>query len=238
MLVLVSAISAVRGKNPGKMNFAEILFLFALEPESGRIKPKLERHLDCALAGALLMNLALLNRVDTDLTCVRLDPKNESRDPLLLRVVDKASTGDSLLDKALQELQRKSGPRPTREWLEYFSQDGRDIRQMVVEHLFAKGILKVEETTRFFFFKTPCYRLLRTAEIEQFKTRLHELAVGKEVPDARDVVLVSLADACGLFERMFSAGELARVRPRIDALGKMDLIGQAVAGNIREIHSA
>ena len=81
------------------MNFAEILFLFALDGGPGTIKPEMERGLDCALAGALLMDLALHNRVDTDLTCIRADPEQASRDPLLLRVVDKTPTGDGLTEE-------------------------------------------------------------------------------------------------------------------------------------------
>ncbi|MDO9540770.1 MAG: GPP34 family phosphoprotein, partial [Kiritimatiellia bacterium] len=93
------------------MNFAEILFLLALDEERGLIRPEMERSLDYALAGAILMDLALQNRIDTDLTCIRHDPREESRDPLLLRVVDKKPTGDVLLDEALVELQHRADPR-------------------------------------------------------------------------------------------------------------------------------
>jgi hypothetical protein len=57
----------------------------------------------------------------------------------------------------------------------------------------------------------------------------------KEIPEPRDVMLVGLANSCGLFDEMFSAGELLRVRARIDALRKLDLIGQVISRNIREI---
>ena len=103
------------------MNFAETLFLLALDARRGIVRPEMERSLDYALAGALLMDLAVQNRVDTDLTCIRQDPNEESRDPLLLRVVDKSPTGDALLDEVLQELRHKSDPRPTRDWLIHFS---------------------------------------------------------------------------------------------------------------------
>lgn len=217
------------------MNFAEILFLLALDPAAGKIKPELERYLDCALAGALLMELALLNRLDTDLTCIRLDPQKESRDPLLLRVVDKKPTGDGLLDKALLELQQKAGPRPTREWLNHFSQEGQDIRRLVAEHLVSRGILKMEEKTILFFFKTRRYQIGDATEIERVKSRLRELVAGEEIPAPREVVLVELANSCGLFDEMFSVEELVRVRARINALLKLDLIGQAVSKDMREI---
>lgn len=217
------------------MNFVEILFLLALDAENGVIKPSLDRYLDYALAGALLMDLAVQNRIDTDLTCIRLDSEKESRDPLLLRVVAKRPTGDRLLDEALKELQYKADPRPTRDWLAYFSGKDKDMRKRVVDSLAAKGVLKAEEKTRFLFFKTSRYSLLDAGELEKVKARLRELVSGEEIPGPREAALIGLANSCGLFEKMFSAEELTRARPRINALLKLDLIGQAMAKIISEM---
>jgi len=217
------------------MNFAEILFLLALDSKRGIIRPDMERSLDYALAGALLMDLAIDNRVDTDLTCIRHDPHAESRDPLLLRVVDKSPTGDGLLDEALKELQYKSDPRPTREWLEHFSTEGKMIRARVAAQLAASKVLEIREEKKLIFFKTRRYILVDASGMDAIKSRLKELVLDDEIPDAREVVLVGMANSCGLFDNLFSPEDLARVRPRINSLRKLDLIGQAVTGIIREI---
>lgn len=209
--------------------------MLALDVQQGIVRPAIERRLDYALAGALLMDLAVQNRVDTDLTCIRHDTKEESRDPLLLRVVDKRPTGDGLLDEVLKELQYKSDPRPTRDWLNHFSHEGKDIRKRVVNSLAAKGILKVEEKTILILFKIRRYLLVDNSELEKVKSRLRELVLDEEIPEPREVALVGLANSCGLFNEMFSAEELAPARPRINALRKLDLIGQAVSKIIREI---
>jgi len=217
------------------MNFAEILFLLALDIKRGIIRPEMERSLDYALAGALLMDLAIQNRVDTDLTCIRYDPQEESRDPLLLRVVDKSPTGDGLLDKALKELQYKSDPRPTREWLTHFSDEGKMIREQVAEQLAAAKVLEIKEEKKMIFFKTRRYFLTDSGGIAAIKLRLRELILSDEIPDPREVVLVGIANSCGIFDELFSPEDLARVRPRIIALRKLDLIGQAMTKIIREI---
>lgn len=217
------------------MNFAEILFLLALDGERGVIRPEMERSLDYALAGAILMDLALQNRIDTDLTCIRHDPGEETRDPLLLRVVDKKPTGDVLLDEALKELQYKADPRPTREWLTHFSGEGKNIRERVTARLAISKVLDIKEEKKLFFFKSHRYFITDSSGIEAVKSRLRELVLDEEIPDPREAVLVGLANSCGLFEKMFSAEELARARPRITALRKLDLIGQAMTGIIREI---
>ena len=46
--------------------------------------------------------------------------------------------------------------------------------------------------------------------------------------DPREVVLVGLANACGLFDEILSPDERARRRPRIIAIRKLDLLGQAM----------
>jgi len=217
------------------MNFAEILFLLALDTKRGIIRPEMERSLDYALAGALLMDLAIQNRVDTDLTCIRHDPKEESRDPLLLRVVDKSPTGDCLLDEALKELQYKSDPRPTREWLTHFSGEGKMIRERVAARLAAAKVLEIREEKKLIFFKTRRYFLADTSGMDAIILRLRELVLGDEIPDSREVVLVGIANSCGLFDKILSPEDLALVRPRINSLRKLDLIGQAVTGIIREI---
>jgi len=217
------------------MNFAEILFLLSLDAKSGVVKPELERSLDYALAGAILMDLAAQNRIDTDLTCIRTKPGEESRDPLLLRVVDKNPSGDSLLDEALKELQYKKDPRPTRDWLEHFSKEGNSLRRRVMNQLAAKGIIHVEETKKLFIFKTLRCRIADSKEIEAVKVRLRDLVLNDEIPDSREVVLVGLANACGLFDEVLSLDELARLRPRIIAIRKLDLIGQVMTGIIRDI---
>lgn len=217
------------------MNFAETLFLLALDLKRGIVKPEMERGLDYALAGALLMELALLNRVDTDLTCIRHDPKAESRDPLLLRVVDKSPTGDRLLDEVLKELQYKSDPRPTRDWLTHFRGVGKVIREKVASRLAESKVLEIREEQKFIFFKVRRCFLSDSSGIDAIKSRLKELVLGDEIPDPREVVLAGIADSCGLFDDVFSPEDLARVRPRINAIRKLDLIGQAMTKIIREI---
>lgn len=217
------------------MNFAEILFLLALDGERGVVRPELERSLDYALAGAILMDLALQNRIDTDLTCIRHDPAEETRDPLLLRVVDRQPTGDVLLDEALKELQHKADPRPTREWLTHFSGEGKSIRERVTARLAAAKVLDIKEEKKLFFFKSRRYFITDSNGTKAIKARLRELILNDEIPDQREAVLVGLANSCGIFDEMLSPEELARARPRITALRKLDLIGQAMTGIIREI---
>ena len=48
------------------LRFAEEIMLLLLDDENGDFAPVSELSLQCALAGAVLMDLALENRIDTD----------------------------------------------------------------------------------------------------------------------------------------------------------------------------
>ena len=59
-----------------------------------------------------------------------------------------------------------------------------------------------------------------------------------EIPDARDIVIISLADMCGLFRGLFAVQELERVAPRIEQVRKIELMGREVSKAVRHIDSS
>ena len=56
-----------------------------------------------------------------------------------------------------------------------------------------------------------------------------------DIPDPHDIVIICLADACGIWERILSIDEQAEVAERIELVQKMDLIGQSLTRAIREL---
>lgn len=204
--------------------FAEEIFLLALDDRAGTLKPLPVSALEFALPGALLAELAFLNRIDVDLQA--------------LRVVDNRPTGNALLDEVLGQLESQPGEQSTSFWLSFFAGQARQIQDCILAQLVAKGILKIEARKILWVFKTRRYPLLDNREIKEVKTRLRELILSDDIPDPRDAVLISLAEACRLFDDLFSEAELARAQPRLKALAKIELIGQEVAKSIREIAQA
>ena len=69
----------------------------------------------------------------------------------------------------------------------------------------------------------------------EVKRRLFAILFDDEIPDPRDVVLISLVSACNLLPMMLSADECEHVRDRVETIRKMDLIGQSVGRAIRDI---
>lgn len=206
------------------LTFAEEIFLLALDDREGSIKPLPVSALEYALPGALLMELAFLNRVDIDLKS--------------LRGVNREPTGNALLDDVLRQIESKSDAQTTSFWLSFFAGQAKQIQEHILAQLTAKGILKTEDKKILWVFKTRRYPMIDNREIKEVKTRLRDLILSDEIPNPREAVLVSLTHACRLFDDLFSEEEYERVQPRIKALAKLDLIGQEVTKSIREIAQA
>ena len=203
------------------LSFAEEIFLLALDDKQGVIKPLPVSALDYALAGALLMDLALQDRIDTDLTS--------------LSVTNTEPTGDPILDDTLRDLQQKPEHQPTSYWLKYFANQSKSIQERVLARLIQKGILKQENRRILWVFEVRRYPLLDNHEVKEVKTRLRELILSDDIPDPREVVLINLGNACRLLDDLFTPAEYEQVRSRITALARLYLIGQEMAKSIREI---
>ena len=80
------------------LTFAEEIVLLLLDDKSGKFVPTPIWSRKCALAGAVLMDLALHGRIDTDLR--------------KLVVVDRSPVGDDLLDPILATIvaEQEFGP--------------------------------------------------------------------------------------------------------------------------------
>ncbi|MXY47062.1 MAG: GPP34 family phosphoprotein, partial [Chloroflexi bacterium] len=85
------------------LRFAEEVILLLLNDGDGRFARVPKWSLDYALAGGVLMDLALENRIDTDLENMLL--------------IDSTPTGDGLLDPTLEEIAAGTN-RTTSYWLE------------------------------------------------------------------------------------------------------------------------
>ena len=208
------------------LRFAEEIVLLLLDEERGALIPSLPPHsLDIVLAGAVLMDLALEGRIDTDLT--------------QLSVVDSTPLDDDLLDPTLADIARDSEIHAVNFWLAHTAQRGSEIRDRTIARLVGRGIIEAEGNDLIFLTRTVS-RSRRYPNIdgnvrEEVKLRIMRVLFSEEIPDPRDIVLICLADACRIFETILSKSERAEVQERIEVVRKLDLIGQALTQAIREL---
>ena len=211
------------------LRFAEEIVLLLLDEERGAIVSAFPSHsLNIVLAGAVLMDLALEDRIDTDLT--------------QLTVVSATPLDDELLDPTLAVLAQSPETRTVSSWLTDIAERGDTIRDTVLARLVSRGILEAEDEGLVFLSRfvsrSRRYPSIDGKATEEVKLRLMRVLFSDEIPDPRDIVLICLADACGIFETILSKAERTEVRERIDVARRLDLIGQAVTQAIRELEEA
>ncbi len=201
------------------LRFVEEIILLLLR-DDGRIIHVPSWSLDYAIAGGVLMDLALENRIDTDLK--------------RLILVDATPVGDSLLDPTLATI-AAGEQHDTRFWIEHTAQRSLAIREEALSRLVAHGILERHEDHFLWVFRSRRYPLLAGKVEREVKQRIMGVLFSDEIPDPRDAMLIGLADACDIFKELLSPRELHRVAERIELVGGLDLIGQAMSQAITDI---
>ena len=205
------------------LRFAEEVVLLLLRDDDGKFVHVPSWLLDRILAGAVLMDLAMEYRIDTD--------------PERLVLLDDTPVGDSLLDPTLARIaqDREGAERDARYWVEQEATHAEEIREEALNRLVEVGILEREDDRFLWVFKSRRYPVIDGKAEREVKLRIMGVLFSDEIPDPRDVVIICLADACGIFRELLPRRELEQASVRIEQVRKLDLIGQAMAQTIYDM---
>lgn len=207
------------------LTLPEELMLLILDDEDGTVLPVPQRTLDYALAGAVLMDLALRLRVDSD--------------PERIWVCDRAATDEPLLDSHLEKLVSIGpGNSEINEWLEELANEPDQLRDEALARLVERGILRREERRYLWVFGSRRYPVIDEKEEREVKLRIMNVLYSEDIPDPKDVALICLVDTCHLFDEMLGRREYEQLQGRIAVIRKLDLIGQATQTTVRAIERA
>ena len=211
------------------LRFAEEVLLLLLDEERGDITTRISAHtMNIVLSGAVLMDLALEGHIDTD--------------PHQLVVTNPEPTGDSLLDFALNDMMMDTQIHDAGYWIRYFAREGNAIRRRVLRRLVRHKILQSETEGRMLLSRLVSlsrrYPMADGSWVEEVRLRIMRTLFSDEIPAPRDVAIICLADSCNLFEIILNPTDLHNLRPRIDLVNKMDLIGRSVSTSLRMEASA
>ena len=118
------------------LTFPEEVVLLLLDDEEGVFLPIGKNTLELALTGSVLMESAFAYRLDTDLERVM--------------ILDRAPTGDPLLDRVLERIADDVETRDTRAWIETLSvEETAAIQEHALANLMERRILRREEKRLF-----------------------------------------------------------------------------------------
>jgi len=205
-----------------QLTIPEELFLLTVNEKTGRKAPIKSMKFDILLAAAILMELALRNRIDTDVDYLIPDRPEY--------------TGVPILDQALDVIFASLTQEKITYWLLKLAEKSPRFRATLISGLIGKGLLRMDQERVFLGFTSKKYPIpVQDKEIFEVKTRVRKLVTGTELPDFRDMVIISIAWYGGLLNLIFSDEEIKEYQPRIEQLAKMDLIGQAVTKSLKEL---
>lgn len=200
------------------MTIAEEIYSLAVGETSGSLSHTHDVSFKVALAGAVLINLAIKERIDTDLEGVflgtgELTMKND-------------------MDLALIEIIKEDEKRPVKYWIEYLIKKNDVLNDMLLNSLIQQGILKIENKQILWVFSSRRYPLMNNRKVTEVKARIRDLIFSDELPDVRDLSIVSVLFYSGTLDMVLSEDEITSHFERIEMIAKMDLIGQEINKSI------
>ena len=208
------------GATEALLRFVEEILLLLLRDDGGKFVAVPGIALDNALAGGVLMDLALENRIDTD--------------PEHLILIDPTPVGDSLLDPTLAAI-ADGEQRDARHWVGQTAQRAAEIREEALSRLVDRGILERHEGRFLWVFRSRRYPIIDGKAEREVKLRILAVLLSDDIPNPRDIVIIGLADACGILPALLPKREYDRARARIDQVRKLDLIGRATSQAVHDI---
>ncbi|MCY4392470.1 MAG: cytochrome P450 [Chloroflexi bacterium] len=194
------------------------LLLMLLNEDSGYFRQVPSWDLNCAVVGAVIAELSLISRIDTDM------------DSLIL--LDKTPTGDPVLDDILGEIADEPGQQNAQYWIERLAPHAERVIDMTLDRLVALQILQYHDGE----FWTLSHTAWQSAEqngsteaagTEFVTTRISNVLYNNEIPDPRDVIIIALANTCDVLRFVFPIEE--EHEERVALICKMDLVGRAIA---------
>lgn len=203
------------------LSIAEEMLLLLLHDDDGTFIRLPDWSIRYALSGSVLMELAELGRIDTDLE--------------RLFVVSEEPVDNELVNSLLHEIIREENDQNIRFWVERTAVHAEAIREHALNSLIEKGILEKREQKVLWVFRSRKYPIIDGRAEKEVKLRLFEVLLSDALPSPRDVVILCLSHACGILNEILPRHELDRALDRIEQVRRLDLIGQTVAKAIWDI---
>lgn len=187
----------------------EELLLLATHDDKGTTPNLAEMTLGYGMAGAVLLELALRNKIQV-------------KDKFLL-VKDESPLDEPPLDEALQKILNAPKPQKVQEWVTQLNTPLNSIQETVYQRLVRKHIVREEERRVLFFFRVKRYPINRKKIRNEIQKRIHATVLRKLDFDLRTRCLLSLIHVCGWSRLLFERDRLKEAKIRLKEIVTTDL---------------
>jgi Golgi phosphoprotein 3 len=199
----------------------EEVVLLAVDETSGGLRSTREFGTACALVGAVFFDLALARRIDTDTEAIH--------------ILDRSPTGSATLDRVLAAMAERGDLTNVRQWIDEIFHRRDDLEGEALAALIQQGILRHEKSKRLWVIDVERFPMVDNRPQQDVRLRLADAILSDSIPDTRDIMLVSIAEPCGLLGYVLSNSQLASRRQRIQILCNLETISRKVAHAINSL---
>jgi Golgi phosphoprotein 3 len=203
------------------LTMLEEVVLLAVDEQTGNMRSTREFGTAYALVGALFFDLALARKIDTDTDTIH--------------IVDPTPTGNPTLDRVLAWMAGKPQLTTVRDWIEEIFLRHDDLEGEAMGSLIAQGVLRHEKTKRLWIIDVERFPMVNERPQRYVKSRLAHAILTDDIPDTRDIILVSIAEQCGLLSYVLSDTQLTARAQRIQTLCNLETISRNVSDAIAGI---
>jgi hypothetical protein len=202
------------------LTLLEEFVLLSLDDKTGAHLPLPPSAYGFGLAGAILSDLVIAERISTETKQVK--------------VLNKLSTGNTLLDPWLDVIAASPGIHSIHYWIARLSDHKREIEKSAITHLIERGILKREDKKILWVVGLRRYPTIHNEERLEVRTRLRNLILTDENPDHFDATLISLLQGSYLLDEVFVGESFLDRGDRINFLANSDPVGKEVAATTKD----
>ena len=204
------------------LSLPEELVIMLLNEQNGYFHQVPGWELNCAVVGAVLAELSLRSRIDTDM------------ESLLL--VDRTETGNPTLDSILKQIADEPVQRNAQYWIERLAVQAESVIDMTLDRLVELKVLKHYDGEFWTLVPTKWYVDLEGNTEERnvgqlIKARIRGVIFTDTIPDPRDSIIISLVNTCDVFRFIFELNEEAE--DRINFICNVELIGRSIADAVK-----
>lgn len=201
----------------------EEVVLLAVDETSGALCSSRDSCTAYALVGAAFFDLALAHNIDTDTEQIQ--------------ILDRGPTGSATLDRILAAMTERRDITSVRDWIEEIFYRRDDLESEALASLTRRGILRHEKSKRLWIIDVERFPMVDNRPQKHVRQRLAEAILSDIIPDTRDIMLVSIAEPCGLLRYVLTDAQISSRRDRIQMLCNLETISRKVADAIKDLNA-
>ena len=211
----------------GCMLIAEDLLLLLYDDESGRPITG-SPGLDYALAGAVLIELTMLGKLD-------IAGQGEAVKRGRLKVLDASPTGDAILDARLAVVASKPGRRPK----DQIGKLSKKLRDQLLARLAERGVLAADRGKVLGLFPVTRWPAKDARHEAQVRTAIGSVLKLGITPDERGCALIALLSALNVVPKVITdAVDKKALKRRAKEIADSDWAADAVKKAVAEMQAA